>query len=286
MRIENDYANELLINVRQNKQVQAFMDAVSGIENYTTTNLKRQGHVFDLVRKDLTNHHQYLYDRHDLVSVFWETVFKYLPKAKLFGPPAEKNGDTVEDAGKYSQNNPMYYLRMQGQFGVRNYVVNVYRKNIKKQCIACGYTGVQDHKHTCPKCQSHTQTVTQHVYDGVVQLATQPAVDVSTDENMIQGLLHDLMMEFQQQLQHNGKETRSAQIVGLLVNNPDTEDGYLDFENVVNYCQAIGDKLGVNKTFVASRMSRIRSNMIDFIVSHPSEAADHMKIAMRNVGLI
>lgn len=95
-------------------------------------------------------------DENDIISTFWQEVFKKLPDAKAFGQsvqvrivkgqtiggPTISTKEGVVYGTRTTQNNPVHWLRGRGRMAVRNELNKLYRENLVMVCDGCGHTSV------------------------------------------------------------------------------------------------------------------------------------------------
>jgi hypothetical protein len=168
------------INKLDTKTIQHMMDLIVSVENYNIDNIHKQGIISKIFNKEKLNGHNgktvsnhFGYDIKDMISIFWEEVFKSLPKAEVRGTNVSvrevegilKPDDQPNNNGykiRQTNCNPIYYLRNRGVMAVRNALNESYRTNIKQICNSCGTqqasTTSEAKSNICPKCKS-TDTV-------------------------------------------------------------------------------------------------------------------------------
>jgi hypothetical protein len=174
--IENDTADDIVVRVKidlQNKvqssnNVQKLMDLVSGVNNYSIYDSANQGIITKIIHREHLNLRrnaagivgQFQMDQDDIISAFWETVFKYLPKAETTGTVVNVRAVEGQDdiTSRKTKCNPINYLRLMGTIGVRNTVNKAYRNNLYQVCDDCGIiSGISSKESdtdTCPECSS------------------------------------------------------------------------------------------------------------------------------------
>lgn len=188
--VNNGVANEIVYNVKQDmargvtnsKNMRKMMDLISGVENYRIDNHSKQGvirKIYDRERHAQMNYRGSLssnfgLDLDDAISVFWETVFKYLPRAETTGAMVavrlvngqqgqgavsnllSRNG--IQMAHRPTKCNPVNYLKHMGVTGIRNMLNKSYRKNIMQVCDDCGTQAsimtIEAKADNCPSCKS------------------------------------------------------------------------------------------------------------------------------------
>lgn len=140
---------------------------VSGVKLYSISDNARQGNIKRIFEKEC---HRY-YSRNndysnfsmnldDIVSIFWETVFKYLHNAEATGTDVETRLVKGQGSQKVrpTNSNPINYLKMCGVMGVRNAINKVYNRNLLQVCDDCGHRSKADSREVegkdCPKCNS------------------------------------------------------------------------------------------------------------------------------------
>lgn len=170
-----DVQNSLKQNRTDSKSMQTLMDLISGVEKYKLGNHRKQGlirKIWDRERRNQSSSNSFGLDLDDVISVFWETVFKYLPRAETTGnivsvrlvegqhgdagTTVTKNG--VAMTARATKCNPVNYLKHMGITGIRNMLNKSYRKHIIQVCGACGNSSsvmsVEEHASSCPSCKS------------------------------------------------------------------------------------------------------------------------------------
>ena len=185
--VDNEVANEvvtkvknsILNNTRDNDSIQEMMNLIIGVKSYRIENLSNQGIIkklFDRECKKCTNNNNYSnfsIDFSDIVSIFWENVFKDILKAEVQGTIVNtrvvKGQDTSNEAvfkskdglnfiSRSTQCNPINWLRWRGVMGVRNAINKIYNKNLLQICEDCGHSGTADSREVestaCTKCKS------------------------------------------------------------------------------------------------------------------------------------
>lgn len=186
--VKNEVANSVVMTVQQsiangkinNDALHEMMDLISGVKNYDISDLENQGHIRKIFEKERYRHSgsrsgrtaSFGIDLGDVVSVFWEHVFKYLPRASQTGDVVsmrvvdgqKQETDTIDQkltkqgltfVQRNTKCNPIHYLRDQGIMGVRNLINSSYRRNIMMVCDDCGtsssVSSSEANEH-CPKC--------------------------------------------------------------------------------------------------------------------------------------
>jgi Zn finger protein HypA/HybF involved in hydrogenase expression len=178
--VDNASANAAVVDAQSKKtyqSIRALMSLVSGVDDYVISNESRQGVIKKFYLKELAKRYRsdQIMSLSDAISVFWETVFKYLPKAEATGTKvkvrvvdgqdsigAVKIG-TISTSERATSCNPIYYLRSMGIMGVRNTINKMYRRHLMQVCDDCqsisAISSVED-KDTmkCPECGSSDTT--------------------------------------------------------------------------------------------------------------------------------
>jgi len=167
-------ANAIVVVAKVDKNnrynIQQLMDLVSGVENYSIGHTTKQGIIKKFYNKELNklNRENPIMSMQDAVSVFWESVFKYLSRAQTTGEEVQvrivtgQNTSTQSNtATRKTKCNPIHYLRNMGIMGIRNVVNKSYRRNLIQICEDCSTissvtsTEVAESK-ICPECKSST----------------------------------------------------------------------------------------------------------------------------------
>lgn len=189
--VKNELANEAVLRAqesiatgrRNNKAIQDMMDLISGIQNYAIWNINKQGVIRKAFELERLRHNgtkagraaSFATDLDDVISTFWEHVFKYLPRATATGEnvPVRVVDGQYDDDTEFDENtstaglqfvqrstkcNPVHYLRNMGIMGVRNLINKSYRRNIVMVCDDCGQgssvSTTEESSDKCPKCTS------------------------------------------------------------------------------------------------------------------------------------
>jgi hypothetical protein len=284
VRIENHIADELLRNVKKGKELQKFMDVVSGVEKYRLDNHKRQGYIRRSFAKELIAE-QFLLELDEIISVFWQGVFEHLDNAKYHGEIVEIKSSGVENKLRPTNKNPINYLRYHGRMAVRNYISSLYRKNLEQGCMKCGrFTGVRNNK-KCLHCGHEMVTTYKFTeldseHDNL--LINNTHKEVENKEIIIK--IYDLLNKFAEHELKPG--TRAYQILKILIdpaesiemcNKCDACDAKIfDIETCTNYNANIGKWLGVNKTMIASKVRRIRNALPKWLKKYRADEANYM----------
>jgi len=190
--VKNKVADEVVQRVKETintsvdrKALASMMDLVSGVQNYNIRDPYRQGHIRKIFDKERAKHKggrgintiNLTVDIDDVISTFWQHVFKYLPQAATtgemvsvrvvggqdnVGPPVlEDSSAGINMVSRSTNCNPAHYLRNAGLMGVRNLLNSTYRHNLMHVCDDCGInsgTSPVEVSDICPKCQS-TDTI-------------------------------------------------------------------------------------------------------------------------------
>lgn len=147
------------------------MDLVSGVTAYTINNPARQGVIKRLFEKECKRYYSrnndysnFSINLDDVVSIFWETIFKDLPSAKAFGTVVTTRavvGQTADVGGgivRPTNANPINWLKKRGIMGVRNAINKIYNHNLIQVCDDCGHRSKADSREVdskvCPECTS------------------------------------------------------------------------------------------------------------------------------------
>lgn len=147
------------------------MDLVSGVSAYSISDPSRQGIIKRLFEKECKRYYtrnndysNFSINLDDVVSIFWEAIFKDLPTAKAFGAMVTTRavvGQTADAGGgivRPTNANPINWLKKRGVMGVRNAINKVYNHNLIQVCDDCGHRSKADSREVdskvCPKCAS------------------------------------------------------------------------------------------------------------------------------------
>lgn len=184
--VDNNKADNIVRLVQQSilagtsdkKSIQTMMDLISGVERYSISDHRRQGivkRVFDSENSRFRSNKNFAssnfsIDIDDVISTFWESVFKYVTRASATGatvPVRVVNGQpssVVELVGGLSFTNrgtncnPIHYLRKMGIMGVRNLINATYRRGLMQICDDCGEstaaTKIEIKDSCCPQCSN------------------------------------------------------------------------------------------------------------------------------------
>lgn len=291
MRVENLYANELLLDARKGQRTKEFMDAVSGVPDYKIGNAKKQGHIRDSFSKELISE-QFLLNFEDIISVFWTGVYEYLDKAKLFGEQVEVKAPGEESEFRATNNNPIHYLRYHGRMAVRNYITSLYRRNLQQGCSECGYKSPIKTDKACPKlkCLGVMSTVYKFVVaddnseEGGAFILSTPPSQANIENVDMTSKLDRMLKQFAEEVLKEG--TRAYQILKILTEPDASKDmcgacglcdaDTFDIDSCTNYSANIGKYLEVNKTMIASKVRRIRTAFVNWVYEQDSSEAQRI----------
>lgn len=196
--VANEVADQVVINVQKlikagitsHPDIDKFNELIAGVKAYSVFDLTRQGviqRIFDTERSKYqasrsNKKSNFSIDMDDVVSTFWENVYKYLDKASVTGGTVDVrvvegqdvDEDKVEAKGginvtsRDTKCNPVYYLRKMGVMGVRNLINASYRRNLMQICEECNHASTATRSEVngkeCPKCDS--KQVENHWPDG------------------------------------------------------------------------------------------------------------------------
>lgn len=183
--VDNVKANDAVIKAKECIErgdmnagaVQYMMDLIISVERYNINDTNRQGVIGKLFNKEkfrghngmpISNH--FGYDMHDVISIFWEEVFRSLPNAKIQGDIVSVRQVDGQDGiicdyingvtytKRKTDCNPIHFLRNRGIMAVRNALNESYRHNIRQVCDSCGSvstkTTLERESQRCPQCKS------------------------------------------------------------------------------------------------------------------------------------
>lgn len=285
MRVDNQYANELLKSFRKGRRIPDFMDAVAGVGNYRLDNLSRQGCIRGMFTKELIAD-QFLIELEDIVSVFWQGVFENVDKAKLWGERVKiKTSCDEKYEVRATNNNPIHYIRTQASYSVRNYITSLYRKNLQQSCAVCGHTTAIKNNKQC-KCGQIMSTTYKFVEikDDIDQFQqSSSSFRLVQDKNM-EDKISTILDDFGNKVL--GNTTRAYQVLKILTDPKASVDmcsacrmcdaKTFDIDSCINYNANIGRYLGVNKTMIANKMRRIRKALPEYLFSEGTEEANYL----------
>lgn len=281
MRVENKRANELLIAARKGLRLQEFMDAISGIEGYSLKDLNRQGHIRSMFAKEIISA-QFLIDFEDIISIFWQGVFEYLDRAKLYGEVIEIKKPGKKKEVRPTNNNPIHYLRYQGRMAARNRISLLYRRNLDQSCPNCGFRSTVKSKKECPHCNNIMSSVYRFSdiddeRDTIIDKDQYQLLENYDTSNSID----ELLVRFARDELKEG--TRAFQILKILMVPAESKamckacglcnSETFDIDACTNYNANIGKWLGVNKTMIASKIRRIRNALPRWLKKQNNEEA-------------
>jgi len=282
MRVDNQYANDLLISVRNGQRIKDFMDTVSGVTKYRLDNPSRQGCIRSLFAKELIAD-QFLLDIDDIISIFWKGVFEHLDRAKLWGEIVEIKVPGMERYDRPTQNNPIHFLRNHGYMAVRNYITSLYRKNLEQWCQSCGRRSAIKNDKTCPDCNSQMSTVYKFLPEEHADIETESHV-TRIDNANIQHRINNLLFNFAENVL--GEGTRAYQVLKILIDPCESRNmcgvcklcdaDHFDIDTCTNYNANIAKWLGVNKTMIASKVRSIRKRFPEWLVEQQSDEANYI----------
>lgn len=297
MRVDNKYADELLIAFRMGQRVQEFMSAVAGVEGYRLNDPNRQGCIRGMFAKELIAD-QFLIELDDIISVFWQGVFENVDKARLWGEkvkiktPGKKNGKV-----RGTKNNPIHWVRGQGSYCVRNYINSLYRKNLQQCCTNCGHTTAVKSNKTCNRCEGEMITTYKFVeINNELDDFGVNGIGKELEDRNIEQRIHTIINEFGERVL--GRGTRAYQVLMILTNPQASIDmcsacklcdaRVFDIDRCINYNANIGKYLGVNKTMIANKIRRIRKAFPEFLFSEGTPEANYLLdlIPKRHRGLL
>jgi hypothetical protein len=268
MRIDNEYANQLLLSVRKGICIQDFMNAVSGVEGYRVDDLSRQGAIRGAFAKELIAE-QFILDIEDIIAVFWHGVFEKLGKAKLFNENVEIKHPNGHVDIRPTKNNPIHYLRNHGKMAVRNHITALYKKNLQQHCSICGFKTTIKNEKKCPKCSNLMATIYKFSDFESQEIGVEQKI---RDADM--GLaIGTLLGEFAEDILKPG--TRAYQVLKILTEPGASKEmcaacnlcpnAIFDIDSCTNYNANIGRWLGINKAMVATKVNRIRKALPKFL---------------------
>jgi hypothetical protein len=276
MRVENDYANQLLIGIKKGQCLHKFMDAVSGVENYKISDLRRQGVIRGAFSSEIIAD-QFILNLDDIISVFWTGVFSKIPDTKLYKEMIiikDCNGNTIK---RPTNKNPIHFLRSHGIMTVRNHINSLYRKNLQQYCNVCGYKCSIRNSKICSKCKNEMIVTYRFANIEDTEIGINDEIPTKDIAETISNLLH----EFAYDVLKPG--TRAFQILNILT-NPEAsiemckicklcDRTTFDIDHCTNYNANISNWLGVNKAMIASKVGRIRKALPKFLSMKCSEGS-------------
>jgi hypothetical protein len=179
--ISNKDADEIVCRLQQSgctdtRVVQQFLDAISGVKDYSLTDNTQQGNIKRIFEKECFKQHggagqsSFSISIEDMISIFWESVFRDLPNAKTHGSTVNTRLVKGQDSAAVRQTNcnPINWLKMRGVMGIRNAINKIYSKYLFQTCDDCGHqakpNSVESTTLICPKCSS--QDTVEHWPDG------------------------------------------------------------------------------------------------------------------------
>jgi hypothetical protein len=186
--VSNEVANKVVASAQTSMRngrhdslaVRKLMDLVSGVKDYRMGDHRHQGlikRIYNLERRSQYNYggttlsNNFGIDFDDVISAFWEAVFRKLPVAATTGDtvnvrivagqatatPVQHVG-SINVAQRVTKCNPINYLKQHGWLGVRNMLNRSYRKHIAQVCDDCGHSSNVMSKEVngenCPRCSS------------------------------------------------------------------------------------------------------------------------------------
>ncbi len=146
--------------------MQELMDLVSNVPSYSVADLARQGMIKRLFEKECKRHYSrnndysnFSINLDDIISIFWETIFKDLPDAQVTGTVVNtrvvKGQDNI--AERATNCNPINWLKSRGVMAVRNAINKIYNRNLVQVCDECGHqskaTSKEINSKHCPTCK-------------------------------------------------------------------------------------------------------------------------------------
>jgi len=176
--VSNEHADEIVSKVQSAlksktaspKAIYELMSLIAGVDVYQISNHARQGVIKRVFEKEyhkvkVGNHSNFSLSFDDVINIFWESVFKSLPDAKVRGSTvntrAVKGQPDAEHQNQHARAtncNPINWLRTRGVLGVRNAINKTYNKNLVQICDECGHKSRADSREVntkvCPKCLS------------------------------------------------------------------------------------------------------------------------------------
>ena len=297
MKVDNKYANELLIAFRKGQRIHEFMAAVSGVRKYRLDDLTRQGCIRGMFAKELIAD-QFLIELEDIISVFWQGVFENADNAKLWGEEVEiKSSGGHNSKKRNTKNNPIHWVRSQASFCVRNYINSLYRKNLQQSCTNCGHaTAVKAFK-KCSKCGDIMITTYKFVeINNDLDRLDSGVVGREIEDKDMERRIGNILEDFGQRVL--GNKTRAFQVLKILTDPRASASmcaacklcvaNTFNIDQCTNYNDNIGRYLGVNKTMIANKMRRIRKALPEFLFAEGTEEANYLLdlIPRRHKGLV
>jgi hypothetical protein len=176
--ISNEHANEMVSKVQsaletktsKPQDIGELMSLVVNVPSYKIADQSRQGVIKHIYKKEyhriklVGDYSNFSLSFDDIISIFWESVFKYLPLAKTRGSVVNTRavkGQLDADIRQHARAtncNPINWLRTRGILGVRNAINKTYNKNLIQICDECGHKSRADSREVntqaCPKCLS------------------------------------------------------------------------------------------------------------------------------------
>lgn len=155
-------------------EIQALMDAVSGVSSYKMGDRHNQGYIYKkfMTERIDSNH---IIDFDELVGKFWLGVFDYLDSALPQGTKIAKREEYLKNGHgkvpvsiqkrhgrfysvKSTMMDPIVYLRSRGLAYARKYVIQCYKERLRQECQDCGTINTIgstfEIQEPCPKCGS------------------------------------------------------------------------------------------------------------------------------------
>lgn len=156
-------AKNVVLNGRTvGPEIQAMMDLISGIPNYSMASNTNQGWIHRKLMRDRIEHN-HIIDIDVLISWFWTGVMKALHKVEAAGTSVLVYHDIVaEQSGaphmRATSMSPLNYLRQHGFFMAKMYINKVFKERLRQHCLDCDRISLvgstREYDTGCPFCGS------------------------------------------------------------------------------------------------------------------------------------
>ena len=283
MKIDNIYANELLLAFRKGERIKEFMDAVSGVKNYRLDNCNRQGCIRGIFAKEIIAD-QFLIELKDIISVFWQGVLENVDRAKLWNESVEIKIPGKESEIRATNNNPIHFLRKHGSFAVRTYITSMYRKNIRQACNECGHISSIKNDKVCKKCNGMMHTMYKFIEVDKAEVSSKDDARSVLENSDIDTFIKSTVNRFAEVVLQ--RHTKAYRIMKILTDPEASIDmcaacklcpaKTFDIDSCTNYNANIGNFLGVNKTMIASKVRSIRKRLPEFLYMEHDRDAEYL----------
>lgn len=302
----NEIQDEVGLAAKEGKRLQEFFDLLTGVVNYSPSNLDRQGVIRIWFAKDLIKH-QFIIDFKDIIQEFLKAAIEELPNAVPRGTLIK-----TQSGWRKTERNIISRCQYIARMKTRAYINSIYRDTITMSCPICGKIKKITNKRICKNCDVEMDT--QHIHANVDDVEP---IDRQFNQYEIFSLrqctyqYEHLVKEVRQLFEEN---SRSQQIFDILLNPQSSLDMCGRCENrsrtriigrkslnvinerVLYKCDAqaydpisctntsknIAAYLGVSKSLVDSKIRLIRKRFTRYIMQNirHNDFCDELAVAL------